>query len=179
MIRNYESTPQIFITGSIQKAFGFNSTEMYVRYIFIYGDNHFLVSGSEKGETFQVKSSQFEEFTAFDHPLHLHLKCRSVKGWPKLILEVWSTDSDNRNNMVGYGMMTVPFKSGFETMEVTCFRPKGSEFKSYFTGITSEIEDKSVIFSCEERFGFDVITTGVVIVQLDVILKDFEIHGIE
>jgi hypothetical protein len=51
--------------------------------------------------------------------------------------------------------------------------------KTYITGITSEIEDKSIIFSCEEKFGFEVMTTGVVIVQLDVILKDFEIHGIE
>jgi hypothetical protein len=179
MIQSYESTPQIFITGSIQKAFGFNSNEMYIRYIFIYGDNHFLISGCDKGETFQNKSSPIEEYTPFDHPLNLHLKCRSVKGWPKLLLEVWSTDSHNRNNMVGYGMTTVPFKSGFERMEVSCWRPKGNEIKTYITGITSEIEDKSIIFSCEEKFGFEVMTTGVVIVQLDVILKDFEIHGIE
>ena len=46
-------------------------------------------------------------------------------------------------------------------------------------GISSEFKDKSIVLSSEEKFSLDAITSGTIVVELDIILKDFELHGIE
>ena len=179
MIRSYEATPQIFIIGSITKAIHFEEREMFIRYNFIYGSNFTELSGVSKGETFQNSCLPSDDYISFDHPLNLNLKCRSIKGWPKLFIEAWGTDSDGRNNLLGYGVSTIPISNGNVELECSCWRPVGSQFKSYILGITPELKDKSIVYSTEEKFGLETISTGSVIISLDIILKDFEIHGIE
>ena len=37
--------------------------------------------------------------------------------------------------------------------------------------------DKSAVYSVEEKFGMNTVSTGCIIVELDIILKDFQLHG--
>jgi len=46
-------------------------------------------------------------------------------------------------------------------------------------GVTPEFNDKSIVYSVEEKFGIISITTGFVYIDLEIILKDFNLHGIE
>ena len=38
--------------------------------------------------------------------------------------------------------------------------------------------DKSAVYSVEEKFGMNSISTGCVVIEFDIILKDFQLHGI-
>ena len=45
-------------------------------------------------------------------------------------------------------------------------------------GIQPELEFKDLLFSSSERFGQHTKTTGTVEVDVGVILKDFNLHGV-
>ena len=44
-----------------------------------------------------------------EQPFDLNLSTKSVRGWPKLIVEVWQVDNHGRNSIAGYGMIGLPF----------------------------------------------------------------------
>ena len=111
--------------------------------------------------------------------MSLNLKCRSIKGWPRLYLEAWGTDTSDRNNFLGYSLKTIPLINGECHIDFNCWRPKGNMFSNYILGITSEYVDNSIVSSSVEKFSIETVSTGSVIVDLNVILKDFELHGIE
>jgi hypothetical protein len=46
-------------------------------------------------------------------------------------------------------------------------------------GCTPEFVDKSAVYSVEEKFGMNTISTGCITVELDIIMKDFQLHGID
>jgi len=35
-----------------------------------------------------------------------------MRGWPRVLVEVWKVDEDGRHNIYGYGTMVVPFANG-------------------------------------------------------------------
>jgi B9 domain-containing protein 2 len=45
-------------------------------------------------------------------------------------------------------------------------------------GIKPELKFKDMVMSGAERFGFEVETTGTVEIEVGVITKDFNIHGV-
>jgi hypothetical protein len=45
-------------------------------------------------------------------------------------------------------------------------------------GNTPEFIDKSAIYSSEEKFGINGVSSGYVNMELEVIMKDFDLHGI-
>lgn len=145
----------------------------------MYGPNFTLIDGIDKGETFQNVMGQNQDYVAFDHPFNLNLKCRSIKGWPKLYLEAWGTDSDGRNSLLGYGVSFIPFANGFKSIDCHTWRPDGGFLNNCFLSITPEFKDKSIVYSSEEKFALDSVSSGRIEVELDIILKDFELHGIE
>ena len=67
-------------------------------------------------------------------------------------------------------------------MKIKCWVP---QTKGYFQqlaadllGIRPELKFKDLLFSSQERFGLEGITTGTVEVDMGVILKDFHLHGV-
>jgi hypothetical protein len=45
-------------------------------------------------------------------------------------------------------------------------------------GVKPELVFKDMLFSAAERFGFETETTGTVEVDIGVVLKDFNLHGV-
>ena len=176
------ATPQIFIMGRIVKAKNFNAEEIFVKYWILYGSNFKLLEGTEKGETFQGLAPQGETEIFFDHPINFNLSCRSIKGWPKILIEVWATDEHNQNHLVGYGTTFIPFKKGSQNVNVQCWRPtekiSGSIYESLL-GNTPEFVDRNAIVASEEKFGMFSISTGTIEIELEVLMKDFHLHGIK
>lgn len=37
---------------------------------------------------------------------------KSVRGWPKLLVEVWEVDDHGRNSLGGYGLTSLPIEPG-------------------------------------------------------------------
>ncbi len=46
-------------------------------------------------------------------------------------------------------------------------------------GIYPELEFKDIVFSSAERFGLQVESTGTVEIDVGVITKDFNLHGVQ
>jgi B9 domain-containing protein 2 len=181
-MQSTSATPQVFVNGRILKATNFDAEELFIKWELISGTNFKLIEGKIKGETFQGVSDLQESKIFFDHPLMFNLSCKSIKGWPKFLIEVWSTDQHNRNYLIGYGTAFLPFTPGNVTINVPCWRPMEQISPSWyetFLGNTPEFIDKSAVYSTDERFGMHTLSTGNVVIELDILMKDFNLHGIK
>ena len=91
-------------------------------------------------------------------------------------------DSDGRYSISGYGIATVPFTPGQHSISVKCWRPRPQGFfkrlAAKILGIQPELEFKDMVMSSAERFGFEAETTGTVEIDVGVIVKDFQLHGV-
>jgi hypothetical protein len=180
-MRSAHSTPQIFVTGRITKATNFDCESLFIKWSLNFGTNFKLIEGGLKGETFQGEGRYGECTINFDHPINFNLSCRSIKGWPKILVEAWSTDIHGRNSLIGYGTSFLPFKKGSSLIKIKCWRPSQnltSSISERLLGNNPEFIDKSAVFSTEDKFGLHSISTGNVIIELDMIEKDFDLHGI-
>ena len=181
---NAFATPQIYMMGRILNACGFDSEELYLKYNIIFGPNFHVVNGETSGETFQAIAYEEDNINVvnFDQPLSLNLSCRSINGWPKIFVEVWSNDHEGKNCIVGYGTGFIPVKSGFSKMTINCWRPSDNtspSFKETLLNNNNEFNDKSAVYSTTEKFGVCAISTGQINIELEIIFKDFILHGIE
>ena len=102
---------------------------------------------------------------------------RSLRGWPKLFVEAWEVDQHGRNQIAGYGIIAIPFKEGFHELEIVCWRPLPS-FTEKMIGSYPELEYKDILLASQSRHGFKTQSTGKVRIEVSVVLKDFNIHGI-
>lgn len=78
--------------------------------------------------------------------------------------------------------MFFPFKKGNNKLRIECWRPTKTfryNFSENFLNTTPEFIDKSAVYSTDEKFGISSISAGSVIVEIDLILKDFDLHGIK
>ena len=181
---NAFATPQIFIMGRILNASGFDSEELYLKYEIKFGPNFNVLNGFTSGETFQSISYEEDNINVvnFDQPLSLNLSCTSINGWPKIFVEVWSSDSEGKNCLIGYGTGFIPVKSGFSKMTINCWRPingNSTSLEERFLNNNNEFNDKSAVYSTMEKFGVNSLSTGQINIELELIFKDFILHGIE
>ena len=181
-MQSTHATPQIYVMGRIVKATNFDSGELFIKWELISGTNFKLIEGKIKGETFQGVVELQERKIFFDHPIMFNMSCKSVKGWPKFLIEVWATDEHNRNHLIGYGTSFLPFTPGNVTINVPCWRPLeqiSASLSETFLGNTAEFVDKSAVYSTDERFGMYTLSTGNVVIECDILMKDFNLHGIK
>lgn len=182
-MQNAFATPQIFIMGRIISGNGFDAKELFIRYKFVYGTNFNLINGIESGESYQSRAFTDEEGIAvyFDQPLSLNLSCRSISGWPKLNVEVWSIDDEGKTSLGGYGTCYIPVKSGYSKMAICCWRPTqslGLNLGEELLHNIPEFYDKTVVDSTLPKFGVTTVSTGQILIELEIIFKDFILHGI-
>lgn len=100
-----------------------------------------------------------------------------MRGWPRFFVEVWQVDNENRYSIAGYGIATVPFTPGQQTLQIKCWRPRPQGFwkriASKILGVQPELQFKDMLMSSAERFGFETESTGTVEIDVGVIVKDF------
>ena len=76
----------------------------------------------------------------------------------------------------------VPFNAGQHTIKINCWRPKPQGFfkqlASSILGVQPELTFKDMVMSSAERFGLECESTGTVDIDVGVITKDFNIHGV-
>lgn len=178
------ATPQIYLTGRILNAIGFDTDGLYLKYKIIIGTNYNLIDGVLSGQTFVSELNEEDNINViyFDQPLYFNLACRSVKGWPKILVEVFSNDSDGKSCLAGYGIGYFPVNPGYNRMTINCWRPTkdvGSSLEENLLGNTSEFVDKSAVYTITEKFGVNSVSTGQINIECEIILKDFILHGIK
>ena len=104
--------------GEIKGATGFDTNRIFCKFQFKSGHNWTLLSGKESGETYEEVRDEIDEFAVWDHPFDLHFKCKAIRGWPKIYVEVWQADTEGRYSVSGYGMGVIPFGPGNHKMEI-------------------------------------------------------------
>lgn len=169
-------TPQVHILGKIAYAENFDCHGLYVKFSFKSGINWALLAGSGYGETF-LSYINNEQVAPLEHPIDLNYAAKSLRGWPRVIIEVWVVDSSKKSTIGGYGVVAIPTQSGFHKIKVDCWRPI-STTGDKLLGTYPELEFKDVLISSQSRYGLVTETTGTVTLELDVILKDFQLHGV-
>ena len=105
-----------------------------------------------------------------------------MRGWPKIVIEVWEIDAVGRYSIGGYGVGTVPFAPGEHKVRVHCWRPRPQglweRIAGSLVGTKPELEFKDILLSSADRFGMHTESTGVVDIMVGVIPKDFGLYGL-
>lgn len=93
------------------------------------------------------------------------------------MIEVWEVDSHGRNKLAGYGVISIPFRQGLHEIDMVCWRPKPN-LGEKLIGAYPELEYRDLLLASQNRHGFKTESTGKIRVEVSVVLKDFDLHGI-
>jgi len=169
-------TPQVYIVGCIKKAVDFDAKRMYLKYEFKVGNEWKKLSGLSSGESFECVSEE-EGDIPIEQPFDLNYTCKSIKGWPKLLVEAWEVDQHGRNRIAGYGVINIPFHQGTYKLEAACWRPEAS-YTDKIIGAYPELEFRDILLASQSRVGMPADSTGRIVVQASVVITGFELHGV-
>jgi B9 domain-containing protein 2 len=189
-----EKIPEVIFTGELVHGEGFQGTQLGVAcsWHFVWDDpwtllevtyhnncNSWIVrQGNFRGQTQLAASTDCN--APWNHPLDIHFAARSPLGWPKLVMQVQELDEHGCSHVAGYGFCHLPVTPGSSELTVCCWRPTGSvrdEISAYFLGNTSRLTSYDIISAkaaWANRCRLVTIPTGKVIVNLNVILRNFE-----
>ena len=117
-------------------------------------------------------------YVPIEQPLDINFACETIRGWPKQVLEVWGVDYNGRNILCGYGVSSQPFQSGNHKYDVPCWRPAPHYHDSWIS-VYPELEFKDVLISNQNRQSLRTESTGKVSIEIDVITRDFGLHGVK
>lgn len=71
-------------------------------YIAGKGSNWKHVEGYTEGQTATCTNKFGNKYSAFAHPIDVHLACRGVQGWPKIHIEIYAVNALSQCWPVGY-----------------------------------------------------------------------------
>eukprot|EP01017_Pseudomicrothorax_dubius_P022368 TRINITY_DN2419_c0_g1_i1.p1 TRINITY_DN2419_c0_g1~~TRINITY_DN2419_c0_g1_i1.p1 ORF type:complete len:179 (-),score=26.83 TRINITY_DN2419_c0_g1_i1:144-680(-) len=175
-MHSFNRTPQLHLIGKMTGGTGFNATSLYVRFAFKTGDAWTIIAGKVEAETVESKPHPETNYFALEHPLDINYSSRGIRGWPKLLVEAWEVDMDGRHKVAGYGQMTMPTKGGDYKLNIHCWRPAPS-FSDRLLGTHPELENKDILVSNNSRFPLRTESTGIIQLEISILLKDFDLHG--
>ena len=92
------------------------------------------------------------DYIPLEHPIDLHYISRAIRGWPKMLIEVWQEDYDGRNTIAGYGLLSFPISPGEFKLDINCWRPKGG-FVEKVLGTYPELQYKDILMCSKSRYG--------------------------
>ncbi|KAJ3073505.1 B9 domain-containing protein 2 [Podochytrium sp. JEL0797] len=173
---------EVFCIGSILGASGFPQPELCAKFNFVVGEGWDLVEGEESGQTQVDVPGEDDRFSVWSHPVDVHYTTKTLAGWPKLIFQVYHQDMFGRNELYGYGFTHIPTTPGTHSLEVVTWRPAGSfadQVWAFFLGATPQLKSLDLIHNPSDRFRLQTIAMGKVHLQLSVIVKGFEKHGVQ
>ena len=176
MVDSVYKTPQLHIIGKVSYAKDFDCYSLYLKYTFKSGTYWNNISGSISGETFESIIND-EQIAPLEHPFDINYSTKSMRGWPRLVIEVWQTDSEGKSSIGGYGILSIPMKSGHHKCKIYCWRPQAS-WADKLLGTHPELEFKDILISTQNKFALKTESTGEIVFEFDLLLKDFHLHGI-
>ncbi|NXN95661.1 B9D2 protein, partial [Rhinopomastus cyanomelas] len=141
-----------------------------------------LLSGLDGGQT-QVDDPQADDVAYWCHPLDIHLATKGLQGWPRLQLQVWAQDSLGRCQLLGYGFCQVPATPGLHEVPCVTWLPRGGSWRQRlgqrFVGGGPQLCAPEAAAGASERFRLRTESSGIVHLQLGVLLRNFGCYGVE
>ena len=217
---------ELHIVGTLMGASDFPSSELTCKYAFNVGDDWKCLEGEEWGQThvdspdvqqtlksliFRILSSpsgvirwvciQYKSLNAL---LDVHYATKSIKGWPKLVLQVYHQDMFGRNELCkhfgnflrltnrwiwiySYSNFARSAYARSRDLE-TCRQFSGSTLlyftdsqlisKAYFLGATPQLKNLDLITNPADRFRLETMTMGKVYLEVSVVTRNFDTNGV-
>lgn len=172
----------VHIVGEVQSAVGFGEIDLYCKWNIVTSDDSVswrLIDGEDSGQTWIARPTETDGFVGWNHPLDISYRCAAIQGWPKIAVQVFSSDAHQRSDIQGYGVTFIPFSKGQQTVSIPCYRPKGStleEVQAYSLGGNPQYADSKFVSSHSSRAGHCAVSTGEVVLQLSVVIKDMPLY---
>ncbi|KAH8333574.1 B9 domain-containing protein 2 [Drosophila kikkawai] len=173
---------EVHIIGQILKAVDFAEPHLYCKWSLQSGNAWRLVQGEVQGQS-HVGSHRLQNCSDFAQPLDIHLSAASVLGWPRLLVEVYAVNVLNQSWPVGYGFVHVPTTPGSHRLEISTWKvaPNGwwQSIREQFGGGGAALSKTDLLYSGVERYKLHTLSSGKVIVDLNLIFRKFEDYGVE
>jgi B9 domain-containing protein 2 len=181
---------ELFICGSIEKGANFpENVSLYVAFECVVGNQWRAVTGTTAGNS-HVMESTFDG-VHWSTPVDMHFAFRSVQGWPKLSLRVWSIDGYGRKDLQGYGVGFVPMPTKLEEVEVdvATWKPTYyhgsvlprimSQLRQMVMGGNPVLRDDTLVHNNDSRFKLYTTSGGIVTLRLSVVCRNAEGAGLK
>ncbi|XP_046801130.1 B9 domain-containing protein 2 isoform X2 [Lucilia cuprina] len=173
---------EVHIIGQILKAVDFQEPHIFCKWSLQSGTAWRIIQGEAVGQTF-VATNRLESCSDFCQPLDLHLGTASVQGWPKLHVEIHAVNVLNKSWPVGYGFVHIPTKPGFHRLEVLCWKiaPRSwyDSVREKFGGGGLALCKEDLIYSGLERYKLQTRSSGKIIIDINLVFRNFAKFGIE
>eukprot|EP00939_MAST-03C_sp_MAST-3C-sp1_P002375 g2375.t1 len=177
-------TTRLHIIGELSDAQGFERKgHLYCKWTIVDDcgngkSNRWTLAGGEKSGTTQVASvlerGKIGSEVTWNHPIDVHYKFSSLRGWPRIVVEVWHVDEFDRHIVAGYGFCFVPTVPGEHALDCVTWRPTGSrlnEIRSFFMGDSPRLKDAYKILSNDDKVALDSASEGVVNFRLFTMIR--------
>jgi len=106
-----DGIPEVHFIGEICRGNGFSGCSISCRWSIDSGKSWSLLAGAKDGQS-QYSMNNEDNLCIWNHPIDLHFTTANMKGWPRIMLQVWNLDSYGQANLVGYGFTHFPSTPG-------------------------------------------------------------------
>lgn len=174
---------ELHIIGQVLDAKHFEEPNLFCKWSIQTGPFWKVLEGAPEGETSTDRSRFEHNKSVFCAPIDLHLALRSIQGWPKLHVEIYSVTPFDRFYPVGFGFAHLPIRPGAHQLELPTWKVAPNtvldsvQQKFHAGGLT--VAKSDLIYSGVERYKLKTLSSGVVRVELMLIFKDFDKFGVE
>lgn len=170
--------PEVHFFGELLGPIGFaEELNVFAKWSVNPGtDKWRLVDGDRSGRTWVAERDDQKDFGDWNEPLQMCFASTGLPGWPKMYLEVYSTDAYGRVDLAGYGWCQMPTAPGLHQRDIVIFRPRGSTIdavSAYFIGGNPRYDHPSVILTPDSRTNHTTVSVGVVRMSVSVITRNF------
>ncbi|KAL9928352.1 B9 domain-containing protein 2 [Glossina fuscipes] len=173
---------EVYIIGQILKAIDFEAPHIYCKWSLQSGSAWRVIEGDALGQTV-IGNNSLENSSDFCHPLDLHLGAASVQGWPKLHVELHAVNVLNKSWPIGYGFAHIPARPGYHRLEIRTWKIAPTSWydsiREKFGGGGLALCKEDLIYTGIERYKLKTISSGIVIVDINLILYNFAKFGVE
>ena len=178
---------RLFISGTIEYGNFIGEEPTKIRYEFVSGEAWEKEDGSMNGET-QYSCKGEGLYNYYSYGQHFEISYRSINpfGWPQLVLNCFTIDSDGNEIVKGYGCVHVPTSTGRHMRKIHIFKStENSSFWDKFFGVhvseddkNNEVTNPKVISSGQEREISRATCEGFINIVFQVVFRDMEKFGL-
>ncbi|XP_018010845.1 B9 domain-containing protein 2 [Hyalella azteca] len=172
---------ELHIIGRLRGAEDFKERALFCKWALQCGSGWRIIAGQTDGQTQVDRCQQPLDTATWCHPIDLLIVCRGLQGWPRIVVQVYREDWYGRRDLCGYGVATIPSTPGHHTVTCHTWRPTGTfleELRREFVGGGPQILSTDYIFSASERYKLRTAPAGKVILDLGIIMRGFDKHGV-
>lgn len=177
---------EVHLIGQIKGATDFTEDKgLFVKWSINVGSCWEPIEGHTQGQTHLsfVTTLGGRSYHSWSHPIDVHYSTRSLQGWPRFELQVMGVDWLSRCNISAYGFLNIPSRPGTHRLTCSTWRPIGDLRRrviDYITGYRMHLLNPSdVISNGLNRHIIQSVSMGTIILELNVVLKDFGKYGVD